>query len=93
VKAFIDVELGVVLPEAGMVGLDGVPPIGEKGQAPQAVDGFSAQGAIGLQIRARIEHQHPQSRFRQHHGGHTPTGPGPHHNYIHWIARGQEPSL
>jgi hypothetical protein len=58
-KALINVKLGIVFPVAGMIGLQAMLATGERGQASEAVEGFTAQGIPGLPIRTGLHHENP----------------------------------
>ena len=86
--AFVDVELRVVFPIAGVIGLDAMCATRQGGDPAQAVEGFAAQGAARVEGRSGLQHQHPQSCLCQHHGGDATAGPGSHHNHVHRIGWG-----
>jgi len=79
-------QLGVLLPVAGMVALQGLLAAAQVHQPAQAVGRFAAEGPLGLQLRTRLQHQHPQPGLGQHHGRHAAGGAGAHHDRVEgWL--------
>ena len=88
VQALINKQLGVVFPEARVLGLQPAAATAEKRQPPQAVQGFPPPGPLGAQLGASLEHQHLEARLGQHHGGHAATGTAAHHQRIPGAIKG-----
>ena len=82
IAALIHEQVGIVLPEPRMLGLAPLAAAAEVRQALQGVARFAAQGPRRGELRARLQHKHLQTSFRQHHGRHSAGGPGADHHGI-----------
>ena len=82
VLPFVDVEIGIGLPVAGVLGRQALPPAAHGGQALEAVDRLTAEGAGGAQLRAGFEHQHLQAGPGEGEGRHAAAGAAAHHDRV-----------
>ena len=82
VAQLIHEQLRVGLPVAGVVDRPPLAAAGHPGQALEAVERLAAKGAAGGQLRARLQHQHPQTRLGQGQGRHPAGGTRSHHDGV-----------
>ena len=82
VAPLIDEQVWIVFPIPRVVALEPLLAAGDMGQAPGAIERLAAEGLAPAQLRPRLQHQHLEPGFGQHHGRYAAGGTGAHHDGV-----------